>query len=188
MTTPQIAYDEDVAQEKIVNWVQRALGVRETTCKKLVADHENAALAFEVKWGSGGSARGPAMPDMSSLSRSLYDKLGPLARLSSLDATNRTLRVYIMQLPSGAASQLRGRIGGVFAMINAHRKRPQWLHAVLFFASLAALVVSAVLLHNHCHEHEEPWKNTSEFVVYHLQYYFSSLVGAPRTASETQSE
>ena len=143
--------------------------VQSTVVTDAEADDEFAFAVTAVK-----SRASPASDwHADKITRRVASELGELARATAIESERRSFVVVIRRMPQPL-------VEFVCRKVNEMRKdmRPPYSlqHAARLVAvALACTVTACVVLHNHSHAYEEPWKGAAEFLQYHAALYFPSL-------------
>ena len=159
-----MSYDEESLCALIDKWAQDALRTKHTETKNVVPQMREAELAYEVAWSAGSSLN----TDVTALSKSLQQTLGPVARLSSCNMNSRTMIISILPMPNKALKRIESEVQRFTKMLD------QWslkTYVILFCAAVALFLYFSVELHNHWFGYEEPWETPLEFIWYHTPFF-----------------
>ena len=167
-------YDEEALLECINAWVHDVLKFKHAVVvKKIVPELRGAEFAFEITWSGDASAK--LRTDLTTLSKSLQEHMGPTALLQLGEARQRSLIVNIMPLPEGAKKRIDAEINYFRRALHASEQWSLKIYVAIFCVAFLNFAYNSLLLHNHWTDYSEPWETPLEFILYHtpfLNYYY----------------
>jgi hypothetical protein len=105
---------------------------------------------------------------------SMRSEFSPYARAITADGTKMSFGVLPVQ-PEAAPrfQQMFAQSRALLQRDATSKKTKRAAYAFLFFF-LLNVALAALLLHNHWHYYDEPWRGVLEFFIYHGQLWYSS--------------
>jgi len=167
--------DADLICADIDKWARRVFKTAETTTVEVPS---RVPHTFKVTWKVA-SDTVPSSPKITVLADSLKVYVAPHAQLTNYSDKECTLVVHVAQLPDEIVTKIKSGIRAKSSAIAWSARFPLKFHIGIFIASLSALMLSLLILHNHWHGFEEPWENPLEFITYHLNEYLPSFITEP---------
>lgn len=157
-------YDEEAVREDVQEWVRNTLkACRNVQVKQVVPELNKAVLAFEISWESNARMR----TDMTTLSKSLQEQVGPAARLHKNEARPKSLFVNMMPLPPGAVNRIHQNIS---FFDRASKKLSLQFYAVIFCVAFLIFAYYSIELYKHWVEYERPYEPVLDFIWYHILF------------------